>query len=167
MKAVRLTLLVCCLLMVNIGYCEELTPEKKAAIRELLQVTGALQMEEMFGSAFAQQMIELLQQLNPGIDPKSFDIIKQESATFIHEELVEKESLYPFLYPIYHRHLTLQETKGLIQFYQTPLGQKAIRIIPKMMQEGMQAGERWGQSIAPKLEKRILNRFKEAGIELH
>ncbi|MEJ2095543.1 MAG: DUF2059 domain-containing protein [Deltaproteobacteria bacterium] len=166
MRSLVLVLSLSCFMVANASFSEELTPEKKAAIRQLLQVTGALQMEEMFGSAFAQQMIELLQQLKPGIDPKSFDIIKQESATFIHEELVEKESLYPFLYPIYHRYLTLQETKGLIQFYQTPLGQKAIRIIPKMMQEGMQAGERWGQSIAPKLEKRILYRFKEAGIEL-
>jgi hypothetical protein len=166
MRSLLLVLSLSCFMFVNVSLGDELTPQKKAAIRELLQVTGAMQMEELFGNAFAQQMIQLLQQLKPGIDPLSFDIIKQESAAFIHEELAEKESLYPYLYPIYHKYLTLEETNGLIQFYQTPLGQKAISIIPKMMQEGIQAGKLWGLAIAPKLEKRILNRFKEAGIEL-
>jgi len=154
-----------CFMIANLSYGDELTSEKKAAIRELLQVTGVMQMETLFGDAFSQQMIQLVQQLKPRIDPKAFDIIKQESAALIHEELVVNESLHPFLYPIYDKYLTLEETHGLIQFYKTPLGRKAISIIPKMMQDGMQAGQLWGQSIAPKFEKRILTRLREEGIE--
>ena len=51
-----------CFMITNIGYGDELTSEKKAAIRELLQVTGVMQMETLFGDAFSQQMIQLVQQ---------------------------------------------------------------------------------------------------------
>ena len=88
-----------------------------------------------------------------------------EVNSLIHEELKQKESLHPYMYPIYHKYLTLEETKGLIKFYETPLGKKVISVMPKMTQEGMQAGQIWGQFISEKLQKRVRERLKKEGIE--
>lgn len=164
----RLAPLVClCFLWASSpGTCDELTGEKEAAIRELLQVTGALQMGEIFGNAFSQHMIQILRQSKPDIDPQAFDIIEQETKTLIHEELVVNQSLHPFMIPVYQKYLTLEETRGLIEFYKTPLGQKSISVMPKMTQEGMQAGQQWGQTIAHKLERRITERFEREGLRL-
>lgn len=166
MKRLAPLLLLCFLWAPGTGHCDELTAEKKAAIRELLQVTGALEMGELFGNAFSQQMIQVLRQSKPDIDPKAFDIVKEEADSLIHEELVIKESLHPFMFPVYHKYLTLEETRGLIDFYQTPLGQKAIAVMPQMTREGMLAGQQWGQSIAHKLERRISERFEKEGLRL-
>lgn len=149
-----------------IGNCEELTPEKKAAIKELLEISGAMQVGELFGNAFAQQMTQVLQSSHPDIDPRAFDIVKEEAQALIHEELVVKESYYPYIYPIYNKYLTLEETRGLIDFYKTPIGRKAIAVMPKMVQEGMVAGQLWGQSIAPQFERRVLERLKKEGIKI-
>jgi hypothetical protein len=70
------------------------------------------------------------------------------------------------MYPIYHKYLTLDETKGLIQFYKTPLGKKAISVMPKMTQEGMAAGQIWGQSMGQKIQQRLSVRFKNEGLEI-
>ena len=70
------------------------------------------------------------------------------------------------MYPIYHKYLTLEEIEGLIQFYKTPLGRKAISVMPKMTQEGMIAGQEWGQSIGPKFQQKVLDRFKKEGIKI-
>jgi len=43
--------------------------QKKAAIDELLVVTGAVDMGEMMGQAFVQQLANALQQSNPDVDP--------------------------------------------------------------------------------------------------
>lgn len=166
MKRLAPLFLLCFLWAPGPGQCDELTAEKKAAIRELLQVTGALEMGELFGSAFSQQMIQVLRQSKPDIDPKAFDIVKEEADILIHEELVVKESLHPFMFPVYHKFLTLEETRGLIEFYKTPLGQKAVAVMPQMTQEGMRAGQQWGQSIAHKLERRIAERFEKEGLRL-
>jgi hypothetical protein len=149
-----------------LGYCDELTLEKKEAIKELLIVTGATQMGELFWNAFSQQMIQVLKNSKPDIDPKAFDIVNEEVKVLMHEELVVKESLNPFMYPIYHKYLTLEETNGLIRFYKTPLGRKTISVMPKMTQEGMKAGQAWGQSIGVKLQQRVLDRFKKEGIKI-
>ncbi len=166
MRILVLATTLCYFLAPSLGYCDELNLEKKAAIKELLQVTGASQMGEFFGNAFTQQMTQVLKKTEPDIDPKAFDIIKEEVESLMHEELVVKESLLPSMYLIYHKYLTLEETKGLIRFYKTPLGRKTISVMPKMAQEGMKAGQAWGQSIGPKLQQRVLERFKKEGIKI-
>lgn len=167
MRNLIFSVIICCFFIPNFAYSDELTNEKKAAIKELLQVTGAYKLGEMFGNAFTAQMIKVLKESKPDIDPRAFDIIKEESEALMHEELVEKESLLPFMYPIYHRYLTLGETKGLIQFYKTPLGRKAVSVVPKMTQEGMLAGQEWGKIIGPKLQQKVLKRLKKEGIRLN
>ncbi len=166
MRFIILTIALSCLITPSLGYCDELTLEKKEAIKELLQVTGAIQMGELFGNAFAQQMIQVLKKSKPDIDPKAFDIVKEEVEILMHEELVVKESLHPFMYPVYHKYLALEEINGLIRFYKTPLGQKTISVMPKMTQEGMKAGQAWGQSIDRKFQQRVSDRFKKEGIKI-
>ena len=166
MRLLMLTITLCYCITPSLGYCDELTLEKKEAIKELLIVTGATQMGELFGNAISQQMIQVLKNSKPDIDPKALDIVNEEIKVLMHEELVVKESLNPFMYPIYHKYLTLEETNGLIRFYKTPLGRKTISVMPKMTQEGMKAGQAWGQSIGVKLQQRVLDRFKKEGIKI-
>ena len=90
----------------------------------------------------------------------------QEVEKEIHEEVVIKESFYPYFYPAYHKYFTLEEIRSLIQFYKTPLGRKTSAVMPKLAQEGIKAGQLWGQSIAPKISQRVLNRIQTEGIKI-
>ena len=166
MKIKILVTLLCSLLLATSAFCEELTMEKKQAIKELLEATGAYQIGAIFGDAATQQIVGVLKQAKPDIDPHVFDIIKQEVDSVLYEELTVNESLLPYLYPIYHKHLTLEETKGLVAFYTSPLGMKAVTVLPQMTQESMVAGREWGASLSKKLEARIIKRLEDEGIRL-
>jgi hypothetical protein len=101
MKILGAILCVCFLFVSSVGYCEEFTREKKDAITELMRITGAAQMGELFGNAFVQQLTNVLKKTNPEIDPRAFEILKKEVMALIHEEMVEKESSQKLIYPIY------------------------------------------------------------------
>ena len=159
-------LVVGCFVMIPLpGLCEDLTDEKKNAIIELLDVTGASKLGVFLGNIVADETIRVLKKTAPDIDPRAFEIIREESKLVFYEEFAVKKSLYPYMYPIYHKHLTLAEMKGLIEFYKTPLGQKAVSVMPKMSHEGALAGQKWAETITPDLKKRIKDRLNEEGIE--
>ena len=164
MKSFKVILLLAALCVSPLVNAEALTAEKKAALKELMNVTGASRMSELFGNAFVQQMTEVLRRARPDIDPRAFDIVREEVMAVMHEELDEKESLQNLIYPIYHKYLTLDETRALIRFYKTPLGRKSIEVMPKMTQEAMQVGQEWGRRLAPRIQQRILARFAKEGI---
>lgn len=164
MKVLSIAITLCCLLCTTPLYAEEITAEKKEAIKELLEVTGAAQMGEMFGKAFSRQMLQVLKESGVTIDPKVSGILQEESDAMMHEELIVKQSLLPYMYPVYDKYLTVEEMHGLIQFYKTPLGQKAVSVLPKMTREAMQAGQEWGQKIIPQFQQKVYERLEKEGI---
>jgi uncharacterized protein len=49
--------------------------------------------------------------------------------------------------PIYDKYYTAEEIKGLIRFYETPVGQKMASVMPQMSGELQDVGRKWGESI--------------------
>jgi len=107
-------------------------------------------------------MSDLLKQSNPEIPPRALNILGEEVNATIREEI---EAFYEMMYPIYQKYFTLNELNGLISFYETPLGSKVISTLPLITQESMLAGQQWGATLAPKIQQRVMKRFKEEGIE--
>ena len=145
---------------------DELTPEKREAIQELLSMTDAVNVGRIFGDAYVQQMAITLKQINPSLDPKFVYIVEEEVHAIIDEELTEKQSLHERMIPVYHRYLTLDETRELIRFYKSPVGQKAMNVVPKMVEEGTLITQQWGMSLVPKIEERVLIRLQQEGVQV-
>lgn len=140
---------------------DELTSEKKTAIKEFLKITGATKTAEITMNLLMEQIIEILKEPEDTVEPGTFetdgtfDIMAKEAKALMHEEIVIKESLHALMYPLYHKYLTLEEINGLIRFYKTPLGRKLISVNPKIIEEQMKIGQVWGEKLNLKLQKRI------------
>lgn len=153
------------LLSLPVAGAEELTQEKRDAIRELMETTGATEIGTMFGNAFVQQISASLQRSNPNVPTRAYEILREEVMETIERELGSGE-FFDLLYPIYHKHLTLNDIRELIAFYQTPIGRKAISVLPQLTRESMAAGQRWGQQLGPIIQERVMARFEQEGIKL-
>lgn len=98
---------------------------KTAVVKELLELTGSRQNTEMM----MQATVIKLKQTFPGLPDEFLDELEKE---------LNYDSLVIKIVPIYTRHWSISDIKGLIAFYKTPLGQKMIRETPKIMQEYME-----------------------------
>lgn len=110
-------------------------PAFEADIRALLKATGAGSM----GVQMMDQMITSLQPMAPQLPATFWDEVRTE---FNAEELIN------LVVPIYAKHLTHEDVKGLIAFYESPVGRKMIAVQPALMAESMEVGQAWGQEIA-------------------
>jgi hypothetical protein len=52
--------------------------------------------------------------------------------------------------PVYAQHYSVAELRQLGAFYKTPVGAKTLRLMPQLMNEGMQAGQR---IMMPRMQK--------------
>ena len=59
----------------------------------------------------------------------------------------DNQALLGMAIPLYGKNLSHQEVKGLIQFYQSPLGQKAVSVMPKLTAELQEEGRKWGENL--------------------
>ncbi len=142
---------------------EPLSQEKKALIDELLTMTGANNFSTTMRDFYIERMASVLRKMNPEIDPSAFRIIEEEVRAVMSEALAD-DALNELTYPIYHRHLAQDDIRALVEFYRTPSGRRVLAALPLITEEGMRAGQTWGAQLAPKMESRVLQRLKEAGI---
>ncbi len=71
------------------------------------------------------------------------------------------DSLQPDLVTMYVATFSQQELNDMAAFYSTPSGQKAIRVLPALMQQGAALGQHRVQEHLPELQEKIKNRLNQ------
>jgi hypothetical protein len=126
----------------------QIDPAKEADIHRLLDLAGTK-------TAIAQIMDGMEKNIRPVITrslppgdyrEKLVDLFLEKFRDHMKSEVPQ---LLDSAVPLYDKYFSHEDIKGLIQFYGTPLGQKALSVLPKlsveMQGEGMKMGEKMGR----------------------
>lgn len=160
LPAVALSL---CLLYGPHAAAEDLTKQKTADIEKLIEMTGAVDVGKQMSQSFGAQIWQAVKAARPDVPPRVFEVLQQEVDGVIDRRLPELSQL---IIPVYHKHFTHAEIKEMIRFYKGPLGRKVIQVMPHLLRESMTIGQQWGQSIAPEIQIKVLERLHAEGIEI-
>ncbi|WP_086686336.1 DUF2059 domain-containing protein [Nostoc sp. T09] len=117
-------------------------PDKINNIKKLLEITGARNLSRQV----INQMFVALKGEYPQVPQKFWD-------TFL-AELKPEEMINDFI-PIYNKYFTNDEIKQIIAFYQTPLGQKTLTVLPQLSRESAAIGIRYGKEAAARAIKKL------------
>ena len=136
----------------------KIDPAKEAAIRQLIDLTG--------GTALANQMMdEMLKNLKPVMaNALPAGDYREKLIDLFFEKFRSKADLRKLIdlsVPLYDKYLSEEEIKGLIQFYSTPLGQKTLSVLPKLMGEMESEGTKWGQDLGRQCMTEVLSEHPE------
>jgi hypothetical protein len=155
---------------------QEIKPEKRALIKELLEVTRAGKLAQSATDAMQSEMQKNLPQiLSSTIDntselkPEEREQLRKtigESSlrvqgrmrALMSERINMVEITEQMSYPLYDKFFTEDELRGLISFYRSPVGQKSIEVMPELMRESMQKAS---EMILPKIEPIITQVLEE------
>jgi uncharacterized protein len=146
------------LLSTATAWSQETTPavpsgdaDKAADIKRLLDLTG--------GARVGQHMLDRLFEAERRAMPDVPEIVWQEARrAFETRELVE------LIAAIWDRHFSQDEIRGLIAFYESPLGTRLREMQPVLLQESLFAGEEWGRRALERLEEKLLQKGFQAPV---
>ncbi|HWC16048.1 MAG TPA: DUF2059 domain-containing protein [Terriglobales bacterium] len=121
---------------------------KRAEIRKLIELTGA-------ANVSADALRKIIDPLRAGFPQVPDDFWN----TFIKE--VHSDELIDLVVPIYDKYYTRDEIQDLTRFYQSPVGQKTIKVLPMLSSEAIDAGQEWGKMVAD----RAMRKLREEGYD--
>jgi len=147
----------------SLSAAEPLTAEKRADLERLLDLTNSLAVSQQISSAAAVQLAQVLKAANPYIPQALIDKLPSIVNSVIADNV---STLKELIITLYDKYFSGNELKEIIRFYSTALGQKMIKVMPSLVEESMVAGQHWGQSLGPEIERRVREQFKQAGVEL-
>jgi uncharacterized protein len=119
---------------------------KAKDIRRLLELSNAIES----GLQVVSLEIEQTKKQFPNAPEKFWDEMEDE----IKKEF-RSESFFNEIVAIYDRHLTAEDVRGLVAFYETPLGQKTLRVMPLLKAEAQKVGEQRGEQLADRVIQKL------------
>jgi uncharacterized protein len=121
-------------------------PAKAADIQRLIEVAG---MKKLVSETMAGMVVNVRPTLEHSLPPGPY---REKLIALFLERLQSKLQPQQFMdmaAAAYDKYLSDDEIKGLTAFYQTPLGQKTLTILPQLtielQKQGMQLGEQAGR----------------------
>lgn len=119
-------------------------PAEEADIRKLMDLVGAKALVVQRMAAMEKALRPLMiRSLPPGAyREKLVDLFLQKF-----DSEADPQKALDLEVPIYAEYFSDEEIRELIQFYETPLGEKAILALPKIMAESQAADEDWGKKV--------------------
>jgi hypothetical protein len=136
----------------------KIDPIKEADIRKLLEISGNAKLaEEMVATSTEQLRTSILKSLPEGEHSQKIldSFLRRYKVRFTSEQLTA------LIIPIYDKCLSDEDIKGLIEFYQSPLGQRAVKALPSIAREAQQSGFDFGQKVVQQVIKEVQDEFPE------
>ena len=139
-----------------------ISAEQRADILELMTLTQAADTGATLSAALSRQIVTSLSGTRHGVSPHTLRVVRDVVDAYLKHGFADE--LIHAMVPVYAKHFTPQDIKGLLAFYRTPLGQKTIAVQPALLSEGMQAGQAGAKRALPALtadvQQRLLNAAK-------
>jgi len=126
----------------------KIDPVKEADIHRLLDLSGTKAAMTQILEGMEKNIRPMMMNSLPPGDYRT-SLVDLFFEKFQAHSKTEIQHLLDSAVPLYDKYFSDEDIKGLIQFYQTPLGVKALNVLPKlsieMQGEGMKLGEKLGR----------------------
>jgi hypothetical protein len=124
----------------------KIDPAKEAAIRKLFEVQGT---KTIFDKTVAGMLENTRPQMAAALPPGDYKEKLVDAFLERFKKKLDSTEMVNVAVPVYDKYFTKVEIDDLIAFYSTPLGKKAVSVLPQVVTEsqsaGMKLGEKWGQ----------------------
>ena len=159
-KAVALAALAFALFCVpgSRAAAQDSSPERRQNIRRLLEITKAVELSSQAGEQAIAQLKGSLAQLPANVGGQLSPEVMEKITSVFEEEMRKEftaEKVVSSITPIYEKYLSDDDVKALIAFYESPLGQKVIDVLPQIMREAFEDGAARGQAAALRAIERL------------
>jgi hypothetical protein len=110
-----------------------------------MEVTGAKDLGQQLMDAGIAQFRASVTESQPD-NPRAKQFADAFATRF--EKHFDPRSLTETVIPIYDKHLSSEDLKELLAYYQSPFGQRMLKVLPEVAHESQLAGFRLGQKAA-------------------
>ncbi|UPG72030.1 DUF2059 domain-containing protein [Roseomonas gilardii subsp. gilardii] len=139
-------------------------PEALDAAQDLIRATGMAALMDQMITAMRGSIIEGMQRQSPRTP--AGEIRKVMDEVLLPEFRARLPELTGAFAAIYAQNFSAAELRELVAFYGTPLGQKSLRLMPQIMQQGVALGQSWGRKVAEEAIAKHRQELRRRGLDL-
>ena len=136
----------------------KIDPAKEAAIRHLIDITQTSKLGDNIADAITTQVRAVMGRTiqQPDRLQKFMDAFNEKFTASAPSSAVTDAAV-----PIYAQAFSMEDIDGLIKFYESPLGQRVVKMLPQVAQETERAGLQLDQKAAMDVLRGMADEYPE------
>ncbi len=135
----------------------KIDPAKEAAIRHLMDITNTSKLGDNMAQYISNQVRNYMSRsLDASTLPKFMDAFNQKFF-----QSAPAKNVTDAMVPIYDHAFSKQEIDGLVQFYESPLGQHVVQVLPQVLQQSQDAAAKMDQEAALNVLRGMSNDYPQ------
>jgi hypothetical protein len=135
------------------------SPESTAAAKELIETINLTNQFKNLAPIIMKNLKPAIVQGRSDVD-RDYDAMMPVVLDALQARVGELTDALAF---IYSSNFSADELHTVTAFYKTPAGQKFLQKQPLLVQQSMTAGQKFGQSIAADMQKRLIEELRKKG----
>jgi hypothetical protein len=124
---------------------DELTPEKTQDIKALMRISTPEQEDLQVKAREFEKAMFMAKQQNPNMSQATMNQLSDTALKVYQTKRDEPNGLVDRLVIVYHNHFSHDEVRQILQFFDTPIGQKVKDFLAVRQIEEQPITERWMQ----------------------
>lgn len=136
----------------------------RKALSTLLDLTGAQAAGEQMSYAIAQQTLGAIAATGTPITEQIQQVVVEEAVAEFQPRFSKLDYLTELYSPLYAEYLSEEELKGLLTFYRSPLGQKALGALPAISQNAAMSLQEASLERIPEFQKKVDTQLRALGV---
>lgn len=165
MHKINWKLLILLTFFCNIVNAVAIPENKQALIEELQELINSDQVIEDIGQGIAANMRESLSMEGVEMVDEFFEIIANATGEVVTEILIDNPDIRDRNYQLWDKLFDNTELQQLVEFYQSPLGEKLIAKMPEVSASNINAVMAVEQEFIYTLQVRMLEKLNDAGYD--
>lgn len=146
-------------IMPALAQAPAVSPEQRAAARELIEVMRATEQFKTILPVIMQQLKPLIVQGRPEV-ARDFDLSMPAVMEAMNAKFGELADSIGMVYAL---NFTADEMRQVSAFYRTPVGQKFVDKMPVITQQSFAVGQKFGEQIATDLRQTMIEQLRKRG----
>jgi hypothetical protein len=122
--------------------------------KEILRLVEALGGKELIQQCVRENM-GLVRQLRPDIPAEQLPAVEREVTALVTEKIIAPGGLAEQVLPVFAKHFTPREMRELAAFYESPVGRKAVAVMPGALREAKDVAQRMAIGMIPEILQRV------------
>ena len=135
------------------------SPDALAAAKDLVVTMRAADQLKTLFPMILQQLKPAIAQGRPEVE-KDYDTSMPQIAAAANARMGE---FVDAIATVYAAHFTADELRQIGDFYKGPVGQKFLQNMPKIMQDSMSVGQKFGESLASDMRSKMIDELRKKG----
>ena len=135
----------------------------RADIDKLLEVTHAAEIATQLMSVVNRQLMDAEAKAHPEVPQRVLDLVRQTIDDEFGKAFRGPEGMLAQIADVYAKHFTQKDIRGLVAFYSSDLGRKAIATMPAVMQDSAAVGQKWAEAHMPAIIEAMQEKLRAEG----